>query len=135
MRAAYPTQAQKQGLNGAPNIGRRCGEAGHCSPNSHRESFRRDDKGEGSAYFSSRYRRWIEPQVSCDFHPHEHSVLYCHPGLFLRTSEHRIENAQLTNAVLEGGIIDRRLRIHDSSIEAAKDLLEGVRIALRVAAR
>jgi hypothetical protein len=29
----------------------------------------RDDKGEGSAHFSSRYEEWTEPQVIRDFHP------------------------------------------------------------------
>src|ERR1700683_5011875 len=45
LNAAYPTQAQKQGLNGAPHVCCRC-----------------------SAYLSSRYRGWTEPQVIRHFH-------------------------------------------------------------------
>src|ERR1700689_625181 len=62
-------------------------------------------------------------------------VLHRHPGLFLRTLEHRVENPHLADPILEGGIIDWRLRIHDSLVEAAEDLLEGVRVAFAVAAR
>src|ERR1700677_2131271 len=63
------------------------------------------------------------------------SALHCHPCPFLRTPEHGVENPHLANPILEGGIINRRLLIHHSSVEAAKDLLEGVRIALAVPAR
>src|ERR1700677_5032008 len=63
LSAACPNQAQKQGLNGAPNVRYRWRQQGHCSRNSRRESTAhtacrggRDDKGEGSAHCSSRYR-------------------------------------------------------------------------------
>jgi hypothetical protein len=49
----YPTQAQKQGLNGAPSfsLGKR---------NRRSLGFARDDKGEAVTFVSGRQVRWIE---------------------------------------------------------------------------
>ncbi len=74
----------------------------------------------------------LEP---CEVTPFQASVLNLHPCSLLRTLDHCVENAQLANPILEGGIFNRRLTIGNSPVEAAEDLLEGVIIAFAVAAR
>jgi hypothetical protein len=58
-------------ISPVPQLGaRRDGKFKHGGPRlrSHGAPGQADDKGKGSAYLSSRYRGWTEPQVIRDFH-------------------------------------------------------------------
>jgi hypothetical protein len=61
LSAAYPTQAQRQGLNGAPNLRCRYGRQGHCSLNLPQASqFLGMTKGRAVNFIGTRQVGWTE---------------------------------------------------------------------------